>query len=415
MKNQKKVMILGAGEGQLPFINICRKKGYYVIVVSIPGQYPGFKIADKSYYIDTRDKDAILQVAEKEKIDAILTDQTDVSVPTVAYVSEKLGLRGIGYDTSLLFTNKYEMRKIAKSAGVHVPEFRLAKNIEEARVFALEIGFPLMIKPVDSSGSRGVTKISSIEELNEHFYLSQKYSTDETVLLEQFIKGKEYLVDGFAMDNKYINLDLGVKEYFNVPNIFVSRMCMFSSVARVNDEVGKKVLEANMKLVNYIGLEFGITHAEYLYNEDDGNVYLVEIAARGGGVFLSSDITPSATGVNTNEMLIDYVVEGNKSDISKIKIDDKVSSWLCFSLPKGRILEINGVEDVKKIDGVHKVVLDDIYIGKEVENLTDDSNKYGPFLINADTEEESYEIINKIKERFDVRVQTEHGIKNLIW
>ena len=66
MKNQKKVMILGAGEGQLPFINICRKKGYYVIVVSIPGQYPGFKIADKSYYIDTRDKDAILQVAEIE-------------------------------------------------------------------------------------------------------------------------------------------------------------------------------------------------------------------------------------------------------------------------------------------------------------------------------------------------------------
>ena len=88
---------------------------------------------------------------------------------------------------------------------------------------------------------------------------------------------------------------------------------------------------------------------------------------------------------------------------------------MCFSLPKGRILEINGVEDVKIIDGVHKVVLDDIYIGKEVENLTDDSNKYGPFLINADTEEESYEIINKIKERFDVRVQTEHGIKNLIW
>ncbi len=411
----KRVMILGAGEGQLPFINICKQRGYYVIVVSISGAYPGFKLADKSYYVDTRDKERILQIATEENIDAILTDQTDVSVPTVAYVSEKMGLRGIGYDTALKFTNKYLMRKAAKEAGISVPKFELVNSLQQAIDVSKEIGFPLMIKPVDSSGSRGVVKINSEKELKQKYRISENYSTDNSVLLEQFIDGREYLVDGFAMGGKYINLDLGIKEYFDVPNIFVSKMCMFSSSVRIKDSVGCKVLCANKKLVEGMKLDFGITHAEYLYNEKEDKVYLVEIAARGGGVFLSSDITPSATGVNTNNVLIDYVVEGKTIDVDSLRLSSKVSAWVCFAFPKGNIKYISGVRETLDINGVSKLMLDNIYLGKSVSELCDDSGKYGPILVSADSEEECYEIINKVKKTLDIKVVNGNNTYDMIW
>lgn len=411
----KKIMILGAGEGQLPFINICKKRGYYVIVVSISGNYPGFKLADKSYFVDTKNKDEILNIARLENIDAILTDQTDVSVPTVAYVSEQLGLRGIGYDTSLKFSNKFLMRKAAKEAGVYVPDFAQTNSFDEAKSIAKRIGFPLMIKPVDSSGSRGVYKINSIKELCDNFFISQKYSANGYVILEQFIKGKEYLVDGFAMNNKYINLDLGVKEYFDVSNIFVSKMCMFSSASRSFDNIGNEVLETNKKLVEGIGLPFGITHAEYLYSKEEDKVYLVEIAARGGGVFLSSDITPAATGFNSNESLINYVVEGQVLNIDNVKLDTNVSAWICFTFPKGKIISIEGVSETLNLNGVYKFDLNDVYIGKDTEQLKDDSGKYGPILIKGTSEEECYKVIDQVKSIVVIKVKTDNGIENMIW
>ena len=411
----KKVMLLGAGSGQMPFLKICKEKGYYVIVVSIEGDYPCFKEADKVYYIDTRNKEKILEAAMQENIDAIITDQTDVSVPTVAYVSEKMGLRGIGYETALKFTDKYEMRKAAKEAGVGCPQFTKVFSLEEVIDFAGKIGYPLMIKPTDSSGSRGVTKINNIEELAANFELSKKCSSTGAVIVEEFITGKEYLVDGFAMNNKYINLDVGEKEYFDVPDIFVSKMCIFSSAAKEPNRIEKMVLEANKKVVSSIGLEFGITHAEYLYCEKDDKVYLVEVAARGGGVFLSSHITPSATGFNTNKALIEYVVDGKNVDIEEIELDKKVSAWMCFSFPEGHITNIEGVEETKKIAGVYMVDMDDLFIGKHVKKLCDDSGKYGPVLILSNDKTGCYEIMEKIRETLKIEVSTQDGIKQMIW
>ena len=89
----KKVLIVGAGVGQVPFLKICRAKGYEVITVSIPGDYPGFKFADKIRFVDIRDKDAVLKVAVEEKVDAVLTDQNDIGTVTVAYVAERHRLR----------------------------------------------------------------------------------------------------------------------------------------------------------------------------------------------------------------------------------------------------------------------------------------------------------------------------------
>lgn len=411
----KKIMILGAGSGQLPFINICREKGAYVIAVSPRGDYPGIDAANQFYDCDTRDKERILEIAQREKIDAITTDQTDVSVPTVAYVAEKMGLKGIGYERSLKFTDKYKMRCAAKEIGIGVPEFASAKSIEEAMECIQGMTMPIIIKPTNSSGSRGVYRIDTIEDLKKRFSDSVRFSSTDTVIVEEYIEGREYLADGFAMNGKYINLDLGIKEYFDNEGMYISKMCMFSSAELATGKIEHQVLNTNKKLIEGLGLEFGITHGEYIYSPMRDKVYLVEIAARGGGVYLSSHLTPKASGIDTNKLLLEYLLEDKIVDVEKLERKQNVSAWRCFALREGIVKQINNVEKLKKIKGVDKVCLNDVKEGFRVEELTDDTTKYGPILISGDSRKACFDILKQVEETLEIITENNGQLSSIIW
>lgn len=411
----KKIMILGAASGQLPFINICREKGACVIVASPNGDYPGIGMADQFYDCDTRDKEKILEIAEREKIDAITTDQTDVSVPSVAYVAEKMGLKGIGYEKSLLFTDKYKMRCAAKQIGINVPEFRSAQSLDEAEQCVKDMTFPVMIKPTNSSGSRGVYRADNIEELKNHYENSVRFSSTGTVIIEEYIAGKEYLADGFAMDGKYINLDVGIKQYFDKEGMYISKMCMFSSAELASDSVEHQVLETNKRLIEGLGLEFGITHGEYIYSPKKNKVYLVEIAARGGGVYLSSDLTPEASGIDTNTLLLEYLLEDKTVDVDKLKLKKRVSAWRCFALREGIVKQIKNQVLVQSMRGVDKVCLEHVKEGTFVHDLSDDTTKYGPILVSGDSREKCFEILKKVEETLEIITENDGRLSSIIW
>jgi len=411
----KKVIILGANNGQIPFMNICKKKGAEVIVISIKGDYPGFKLADKCYYYDIRDKKAVLEIAKREHVDAVLTDQTDVSVPTAAYVSEQLGLKGIGYHTAMKFSDKYLMRKEAQKIGIAVPKFGQVQNYKEAVQMVSNMKYPIMVKPTDSSGSRGVHKVNSEKELKTALNEAISCSGTGKAIIEEFIHGKEYIVDGLAIDYEYLNTDLGIKEYFDKPNVYISKMCMFSSPELIVDKKEQKVLVANKKLVEGLRLKFGITHGEYIYCEEDGKVYLVEIAARGGGVYLSSDLTPLASGINVNEILIDYVLNGTQYNLNALKLKRGVSAWRCFELIPGVITEISGVEEAKRVSGVYKVCLDNIRKGQEVYELTDDTCKHGPILVYGNSRSECFESLSRVEQVLKIKTTDAQNIWGIRW
>ena len=411
----KKIMILGAGAGQIPFINICKKKGAYVIVISPRGKYPGIEAADRHYACDTRDKEQILEIARKENIDAVTTDQTDVSVPAAAYVAEQMGLRGIGYQKALQFTDKYAMYCAAKQTGIYVPEFAMACSLSEAEEAIHKTGLPAIIKPSNSSGSRGVYRINTIEALADCFKNSIRFSSTQSIIVEEFIEGREYIVDGFAMDGKYRNLDLGIKEYFQKEGSYISKMCMFSSADLIEDDVEKQVMDANRTLIKGMGLEFGITHGEYIYSQNRGKVYLVEVAARGGGVFLSSDLTPKASGIHTNELLLIYLLDGSVTDVDAWKLDRKVAAWRCFALKKGVIKHIKNVDRLKAVDGVDKVCLDGLKIGTYAEELSDDTTKYGPVLVSGDSRDSCYKILDEVENLLDIVTEEDGRTAAIIW
>lgn len=412
----KKIIILGAGQGQIPFIKICKEKKCYVIVIGRKERAPGFELADKVYYIDIKEKELILDIAKKEKVDAVLSDQSDYAVPTIAYVSEKMGLKSIGYDRALNYTDKYRMRVHARLGGINVPRFFKAGEIGILREGAKKLRYPLMMKPLDSAGSRGIRKIVSEEGLAEAFCDSSSHSTTGEVIVEEYICGKEYIVDGFGIEDQYINLDIGEKEYFDKRDTYISKMCMFTSVDMVTDENEKKVLDANKRLVSYLGLPYGITHAEYILEDVTNKVYLVEIAARGGGIYLSSDLTPRATGIPTNEFLIEYILNGENKDFRSFKLERKVTAWMCFELVPGSVTKISGISRTCEIQGVFKVCLDNLYVGKEILPLINDLGKFGPILIEADSREKCCEIMSEVKSTLKIETTDVSGKKyGIIW
>ncbi len=413
----KKVLMLGAGNGQMPFINICKEKGYYVICASVEGDYPGFAVADKCYYVDTKEKEELLAIAQKENVDAVLSDQTDASMPAVAYITEKMGLKTIGYDMALVFSDKYVMRQNAERLGIAVPKFFKASTLQEALDGLKNIKMPAIMKPIDNSSSRGVRKFSDAETLAQYFDETKSFSPRGEVIIEEFIVGREYLADGLAIDGKFINTDVGIKEHFAKDGLYISKMCMFTSA--ISEELGapeRAVLEANRKMVEGMGLKHGITHGEYIVSEEDGRAYLVEIAARGGGIYLSSHLTPTACGLDTNRMLIEYLVEDKITDVHSLKPCNKTSAWMCFELHEGTIVEITNADKLSAIPGVFKVCLDDIKVGMEVSEMKNDAGKFGPILLAGNDRKECFDIIHTVKKTLNVVTVDKDGNRhNMSW
>lgn len=408
----KKLMVLGAAKSQIPIIKLAKKRGFETIAVSCKGDYPGLEFADKTYEVDISDKKKVLEVAEKEQVDGIVTDQLDFPVPTIAYVTEKLGLPSIGYECAKKFTNKYLMRTEAAKLGIKNPKFYKVSTLDEAREKCLDIGFPVVMKPTDSAGSRGVSVIKNITELEEKFGPAIAYSSDNSLIVEKYIKGPDYGVSGFVSNYKFTNLVLGKRKLFDMPGVFIPSSTLYTATPENNVE--EQILKINKALIEGFGLKFGVTHCEYIVEEGTDDVYFVECAARGAAICISSHLIPLATGIDANSHLLD-VATGNAEEIEIKNIESNVSGYIAFTLPKGIVKEIRGFEKIKSVPGVQKVYIDPIDVGMETKVATDKGNRMGPIIIKGKTKEQCENIINEIKNVFEIDVETSDGIKGIIW
>jgi len=410
---KSRLMVLGAGMCQVPIIRRARGMGFEVIAVSIAGNYPGLSIADRSYEIDVRDKERILEVAQEEGICGILTDQTDIPVPTVAYVAERLGLPGVSYDCACRFTNKYLMREYAEKAGVPVPKFAKASSPEEARDSAAGMKMPVIVKPVDSQGSRGVTVAADLSELDGVVDAALSFSPSSTVIVEEFFEGREVVIQGFVSGCRLTNLVMGDRVYFDIPNLFIPKQTLFPSL--LPEDLKARVFAVNTRLIESLAPRFGITHSEYLVNERTGDIRLVETAIRGGGVFISSDLIPLACGIDVNDLIIRLATGREGAPLDASGMVRRASGYVCFTLPEGVIRKIEGAEALRSLKGVHRAHIDDLYAGKRTGKLSDKTMRMGPILISGQDRDELDATMSKIRDTFSIEVETRDGPQSIIW
>lgn len=411
--NKDTLMILGAGQCQVPIIKQAQKMGFEVITVSIAGKYPGFSIAEKFYEVDVREKEKILEIARQEEICGILTDQTDIPVPTVAYVAEEMGLPGITYNCALRFTDKYIMRQVCQQIDIPVPKHFQALSLGEAHKRAKQLGFPLILKPVDSQGSRGVMKVNSADELGAKFQNALHYSASSRVILEEFFFGREVVVQGFVSNYEFLNLAIGDREYFSLPDLFIPKQTLFPSLLR--EDLKQKVLLLNSQLIMSFAPKFGLTHSEFLVDEVTGEIRLVETAIRGGGVFISSHLVPLASGININKLLIQMVTGENNIRIERNNLQSRSAGYLCFYLPQGTIQQVHGVEEITSVPGVHEAHLKYLQKGTRVVPISDKTMRLGPILIAGNDRKALEETITKIKKTLIIEVSTQNGVKGIQW
>lgn len=399
MNQKKKVLIIAGGVWQLPIIKKAKDMGLYVVNSNLYETSPGFRHADLCIVADVLDIKKNLEIATTHEINAVISDQSDIAVPTVAKIAEKLRLPGIGYKKATLFTNKYCMRKFCDEYGYPGPAFKLCNSISEAMNFVELNGLPCVIKPPANQSSRGVVKVSQFGGISDAFRLALEYSRDNSVLIEKFVGGIELTVDGIQLNaGDHYCLATSCKTHY-AHNEMIANRLLFSQVSEVMDY--KALHNQHNRMISEMQLPFGLTHAEYKYFE--GTFYLIEVAARGGGTRLSSDIVPLMSGVDSNELLIRMALGEEVSHLTPL-CPRIISILEFFEFSPGKIRHISGVERALSLDGVVALELS-VKVGDVIHPAADDRSRHGFVIAYADTLPALESLLHKVRATLQVQYE----------
>lgn len=392
-----RVMVIAGGTWQCPIVKLAKSKGHYVICSNLYEDSPAFQYADAGVVANVLDKKKNLEIAREYMPDVVLTEQTDIAVSTVAYLAKELGVKGIGSEIAARFTNKYLMRKFTDKAGFASPRYALCSTAEEAGIFLQETGRSIM-KPIDSQSSRGIHIVDSPEQINVYFEDCIQYSNSEkAIIIEEYIDGTEFTVDGLKTEDAYYVTAISEKEHYEYNASVANRLFFSQSNERFDYDELRRV---NTAMVEAMELPFGITHAEYKYK--DGKFYLIEIAARGGGTRISSDIVPLMSGIDSNEIYLEILLGNKVKVIPGKKHECAVLGF--FDFKPGKVIEITGLDEALQIHGVVDIGLE-VAIGDRLGQAEDDRSRCGYYLIYADSKKELEDKEKRVKET--VKVITE--------
>lgn len=407
-------MMIGAGIGQYYLARKIKEKGHYLLTVTLPGKQPVIDIADKVYYHDVFDKDGVLEIAKAEHIDAVISDQNDTMMPTVAFVAEALGLPGNTSSQVNSYCNKNVFRDNCDKLGIPIPRHCSMDEVKMPEALK-DVPFPWVVKPADSQSSIGVAKVNNQEEYLGALSKAIELSKNKSAIVEEFFEGQELVAEGFIYRGKYYLLGFADRKYFALNNLFIPAQTIFPSL--VPQPILDKIELCESKMAAYIKPSFAIVHSEYLYNAGTGEIRVVESALRGGGVYISSHLVPLYSGIDINDTLVDCIL-GNEIDIDKVMScrNNKAAGYICFYLPEGTVARVEGLEDVHKLDFVKMMCVDDVKVGMKSPKLTHKGQRLGPVLVTGCDRDDIECNITKLQKMLKIDVEGSDGKMNgIMW
>ncbi|MCE5348309.1 MAG: hypothetical protein LLG13_18740 [Bacteroidales bacterium] len=295
MKRRKRLLVLAGTHFQIPVILYAKHAGHYVITCDNKPNNPGHSLADEYINISTTDLDGVLEMARKNGIDGILAYGTDPAALTAAYVSEVLQLPGNSYNSVLTLSDKGLFRKFLIDNDFHAPKFNVVKSIEEANRFLQIVQNNVFIKPVDSSGSKGITRLSSGENIASSFNNALEFSRKGEVIIEEEIQreGPHIHGEAFVFNGELKFILLG-DQYFSNTNLCAPMSTTLPSIEHSDfmDSVSKELV----KLLKLVGFKTGGLNIEIIRSINN-KIYFIEIGARNGGN-LMPELACMASGFN---------------------------------------------------------------------------------------------------------------------
>lgn len=350
----KRLLILGAGKEQVPAITRAKAKGIYTIVLDGNKEAEGFQYADKKYVISTRDEKGLGDFAQNYpgKIDGVITIASDIP-HMVSRVAEKLQVRHIPVASADLTVDKLKMKETLKAAGVNVPPFKKINSVGELVRFIREYGYPVVIKPIDNSGARGVLKLTEGIDPAWAIQESKYNSRSGTVMAEKFIEGVQISTEGIMYEDTFYITGFADRNYKNSA-LFAPFMIEDGgdSPTSLSGEEKRQVNIEFEKAVRALGIDWGPGKGDMVFSK--GQAFVIEIAARLSGGNFCYDHVPLGTGVDIVDAYIDMAV-GNEidRDCFRAKFQKGVAQRYFFP-GTGTIKEIIGVDTIKKMPGIVK-------------------------------------------------------------
>ena len=332
----KKIMILGAGIYQVPLIRKAKELGFETVVVSIPGNYPGFKEADIVYYENTVDSEKVLQIAEKEGITGICTAGTDVAIISLGIVCDALGIPGLSENAARITTDKMLMKEAFKAHGVSTAPFEEVKV--DADMISIEkvcesISYPVIFKAVDSSGSRGITKVESKADIPRAYKNIMGVTKRGFFLIEKYLIGEEYGAQAFVQN--------GIVEFVMPHGDYVFQgdtgVPIGHYVPYGNEQLIEKTQSELKKAIEAMGLDNCAINADFILVDDIP--YVLEIGARSGATGLAEE-TSIYYGFDYYEKIIKVATGENVSFVPQNEKREANIVKLLYSDADGRITSI---------------------------------------------------------------------------
>ena len=371
----KKLAIIGASYLQIPLVQKAKEMGLESICFAWEEGAVCKDVCDKFYPISIVDKEAILKICQAEKIDAITTIASDVAVLTVNYVAEQMGLIGNPDKYSQIATNKYLMRQCFMEHGVPSPKFCLTDGMIPETIASFH--FPVIVKPTDRSGSRGVEKVEKLEELPQAVSRAIKESFRKEAIIEEFVDGREISVESISFRGKHYVLQITDKVTTGAPFFVELEHHQPSSLP---ENIKIQVKEIVLKALDALHIQYGASHAE-LKITNDGDIRVIEIGARMGGDFIGSDLVKLSTGYDFLKGVINVAL----GEFEEPKLTEHKFSGVYFLCEETKEL-LPIIQNAEKYPEIIRAEITDPVL----RNIEQSADRSGYFIYQADRLEEAF-------------------------
>lgn len=365
----RKLAIIGASYLQEPLIQKAKSMGLETHVFAWECGDVGEKSADFFYPISIVEKDAILEKCQELHIDGICTIASDLAVITVNYVATNMGLVSNSLDCTEVSTNKHLMRKTFDANNDPSPKSYLVSSLEDAQVLAIQ--YPVIVKPTDRSGSRGITKLENADGLEAAIQAAVENGFEKKALIEEFATGQEYSVEYISWKGKHHFLALTHKFTTGAPRFIETGHL---EPAPVSVEVLAHVKSVVEHALDSLKIEYGASHSE-LKIAEDGTIRLIEIGGRMGGDYIGSNLVQYSTGIDFVKAVIQIAL-GEEPELLPSDEAGAAAVRFVFSQEDIRVLE------AIKREHPEYLVLEDVQEVLEGD-VVDSSSRFGVYLLRS--------------------------------
>ncbi|MBN2039386.1 MAG: alpha-hydroxy-acid oxidizing protein [Spirochaetes bacterium] len=395
----KTIMVIGAGLLQVPVIQCAKKMGLNVIVTDYNPEAIGMRYADVPIVMSTRDIEGSVRVAKSQNeitpISGVLTAGTDASM-TVAAVANALNLTGIKFEDAEAATNKIKMRTRFRKHNVPCPDFFPVWSLADAKTACKKLKFPVVIKPSDNMGARGVMRVDDINILPDAFKFAKAASPSGELVIEEYMEGHELSIDAVVYNNE-VTVTGVADRIIKYPPYFVE--IGHDMPSSMPEEIRNEACRIMKLGIKALGIDNGCAKGDIKIT--DKGPMIGELAARLSGGFMSAYTYPLSTGVDLIKAAIEISLGQEPGNLEPIR--NKVCIERAIITNPGIVNSITGLEDALKIPGIAEIFIN-VKKGDKIVKPRSNVEKAGHIIAVADTLEEAEAAVEKCKQTLKIEI-----------